>query len=79
MADWETDDEGHLVVSPLAGYVVAAANGEFVLLQLRLSSEAGGRETVQVVLSPEDAREFAEAVKSMADDLAGPPEGRRRH
>src|ERR671932_498396 len=25
MADWETDAEGHLVVSPLAGYVAAAA------------------------------------------------------
>jgi hypothetical protein len=29
------------------------------------------------VLSPEDAREFAEAVKSMADDLAVPPAGIR--
>ena len=79
MADWETDEEGHLVVSPLAGYVVAAADGEFVLLQLRLAAEAGGRDTVQLVLSPEDAREFADAVRSMADDLAGPPEGGLRH
>ncbi len=79
MADWKTDEEGHLVVSPLAGYAVAAANGEFVLLQLRLAAAAGGRDTVQLVLSPEDAREFAEAVKSMADELAGPPEGGFRH
>ena len=77
MADWETDETGHLVVSPLAGYAVAAANGEFVLIQLRLAGDGENRETVQLVLSPEDAREFAEAVKSMADDLAVPPAGIR--
>ena len=85
MTDWKTDKQGHLLVSALAGYTIAAANDEFVLLQLRLASQPGGEmEAVQVVMSPQEARDFSQGVVKMADELdrkpdSGSPAGGMRH
>ena len=85
MTDWKIDKEGRLLVSALAGYTIAAANEKYVLLQLRLASQPSGEtETVQVVLSPQDARDFCQGVVQMADELdrkpgGGNPVGGTRH
>lgn len=85
MTEWKTDKEGRLLVSALAGYTIAAANDKFVLLQLRLAGQSTGEtETVQLVLSPQEARDFCHGVVQMADDLdrksdGGSPAGGTRH
>lgn len=78
--DWDKDDEGNIIVFPLAGYEAAPAMGTAIAVRLKLldpADEPGkSSRAVQFVVGPLQANQLAEdLLKISARLLSQKPEG----
>ncbi len=74
MAEWEADEQGYILVSPIGGFALAIADGA-VLLQLRLEDPHGSEpQTVQLALTPEQACDLGRALTQTGEETRGKPD-----
>ncbi len=74
MAEWEADEQGYLLVSPISGFALAVAVGA-VLLQLRLEDPQGSESrTVQLALTPEQACDLGHALAQTGEEIRDKPD-----
>ncbi len=76
--DWEKNEDGSIVVRPLAGYDSFVPFGMMCGLRLGyVTSDAqllsGGGEHLPLIMTPHQARELAEVLLRLADKAESPP------
>ena len=73
MANWVRDDAGHIKAFPVVDYELAAAQGMAVLARLVLATPLDlpgtAAVSVQLVLTPEQARLLGDAMLQAADHV----------
>ena len=77
MAEFKTDENGNVILKPMTGWEIRHISGMLLIVGITYSDspdelERGMSQTLPLVLKPELALDFAEALKRAASGLLSP-------